>query len=204
MHKPAQKITDGSAAVSSIANAVKKIRKIGILGGASWEKDDQPYIDAYNVAKLLAENGYEIVNGGGPGVMRASTEGAKAGGARVLSVTYHPNKPKLNYEGTDPLNHFDEEVITLDYFDRTKVLLQNTNLHIVFKGASGTISEFGMTWASSRIHEGNNKPIILYGEFWNEILDCICKSMGIRPGERELLKVCATPEEVLEYTQSFN
>lgn len=180
-----------------------KIKKIGFLGGASWEKEDKPYQDAFEVAKLLAQNGYEIVNGGGPGVMRASTEGAKAGGGRVLAITYHPNKIKKNYEGTDELNKFDEEVLTLDYFDRTKILLQNTDVHIVFKGASGTISEFGMTWASSRIHEGNNKPIILFGNFWNDILDCINKNMGIRPGERELMHICNTPQEVLTYIKSL-
>ncbi len=194
-------MSDGKVKVSLSA---QKIKKVGILGGASWEKGDEVYEDAYLVSKLLAENGYEIVNGGGPGVMRASTEGAKEGGAKVLAITYHPNKPKKNYEGIDPLNHFDEEVITLDYFDRTKVLLQNTDLHIVFKGASGTISEFGMTWASSRIHEGNNKPIILYGSFWKEILDCIDKNMELRPDERELMQVCGTPQDVLDYVKSFN
>lgn len=175
------------------------IKRVAFLGGASWEKEDKPYQDAYEVARVLAENGYEIVNGGGPGIMRASTRGGKAGGAGVIAITYHPNKKKNNYEGIDPLNNFDEEIITLDYFDRTKVMLQNSDVHIVFKGSTGTISEFGMTWASSRIHEGNHKPIILFGEFWKEITDVITKNMLMRPGEVELLKICTTPQEVLEY-----
>jgi predicted Rossmann-fold nucleotide-binding protein len=78
-------------------------------------------------------------------------------------------------------------------------MLQNSDVHIVFKGSTGTISEFGMTWASSRIHEGNHKPIILFGEFWKEITDVITKNMLMRPGEVELLKICTTPQEVLEY-----
>jgi len=181
-----------------------KIRKIGFFGGASWVKGNQTYEDSYNVAKLLAENGYEVVNGGGPGVMRAATNGAHDGGGKVLAVTYHPNKPKKNYEGVDKENLFDEEVYTLDYFDRTKVMLQNTDLHIIFNGATGTISEFGMTWASSRIHEGNNKPIILFGSFWEELIKDFQKHMNLRPGEVDLLKICATPQEVLSYIKSLN
>jgi len=182
---------------------MKKLKKVAFLGGSSWTKDEKPYQDSYKVAKLLAENGYEIVNGGGPGVMRASTEGAHAGNGEAIAITYHPNKKKKNYEGIDTLNKFDEEIITLDYFDRTKVMLQNSDVHIVFKGSTGTISEFGMTWASSRIHQGNHKPIILFGNFWKEILDVISRNMLMRPGEVELLKITEDPKEVLDFIQGI-
>ncbi len=183
---------------------MKNIKQIAFLGGAAWKNDSEVFKQAYETAKILAEKGYEIVNGGGPGVMRASTMGGNAVNGRVLAVTYHPNKKKKNYEGTDPENFFDQEIITLDYFDRTKVMLQNSDLHIIFKGGTGTISEWGMTWASSRIHEGNHKPIVLFGDFWQEILDVIEKNMILRPGERDLLKICNTPEEVLEYVEDLN
>jgi ribulose-phosphate 3-epimerase len=182
---------------------VKKIQKIAVLGGAAWKETDETYKQAFEVSKLLAENGYELINGGGPGVMKAATEGSHAGGQRSLVVTYHPNKPKRHYEGVSPENNFDEEVITLDYFDRTKVMLQNTDVHIVFRGSIGTLSELGMSWVSSWIHEPNNKPIILYGAFWNEILDAIEKNLVIKMGERDILKICTTPEEVLEYIKSL-
>ncbi|MDC0448987.1 LOG family protein [bacterium] len=184
-------------------NKTRKIQKVAFLGGAGWEPESDVFKDTFNCAKLLAQNGYEIVNGGGPGVMEAATKGAHAGGGKVLAITYHPNKPKEAFEGIAPENDFDEEVITLDYFDRTKVMLQNSDLHIVFKGATGTISEFGMTWASSRIHRGNHKPIILFGSFWKEILETLANTMRLRDSERELLEICKSPEEVLEYTKSL-
>jgi uncharacterized protein (TIGR00725 family) len=185
---------------------VKKYQKIAFLGGAAWEPTDEPYIQAFETAKLLAENGYQIVNGGGPGVMAASTEGAHAAGLEhhVLAVTYHPNKPKRHYEGTSEKNKFDDEVLTLDYFDRTKVMLQNSNVHIVFKGSIGTLSEFGMTWVSSWIHEPDSKPIILFGNFWTEVLDAIEKNLVIKLGEREMLKICNSPEEVLGYIRGLS
>lgn len=180
-----------------------KLKKIAFLGGADWKEGDDVFDSAAAVAKVLAENGYEIVNGGGPGVMRASTVGAHMVGGKVLAITYHPNKKKKHYEGVDPENQFDEEIITLDYFDRTKVMLQNTDMHIIFNGATGTLSELGMTWASSRIHESNNKPIVLFGAFWEDILATFKKHMIIRPGEVELMKICTTPEEVLAYIREI-
>lgn len=182
----------------------KKPLTVCFLGGAAWKIDEEPYIQAFETAKLLAENGYQIVDGGGPGVMEAATNGAHAGGAKVLAVTYHPNKPKRHYEGVSEDNNFDFEVVTLDYFDRTKVMLQTTDVHIIFKGSIGSISEFGMTWVSSWIHEPDSKPIILYGSFWNDILDAIERNMTLKMGEREMLKICTTPKEALAYIKEFD
>lgn len=180
-----------------------KPKKIAFLGGSLWKPNDQPFKDAYNVAKLLAESGYEIVNGGGPGIMRAATLGAHAGNGRALAITYHPNKPKIHYEGVDTQNAYDDEVYTLDYFDRTKVMLQNSDVHIIFNGSLGTISEFGMTWVSSWIHMPNNKPIILYGECWQYIIEAIKTHMLVPHNEDQLLKFCTTPKAVLDYINNL-
>ena len=180
------------------------IKQVAILGGAAWKEDDEPYQQAFETARLLALNGYEVVNGGGPGVMEASTKGAHAGGGDVLAITYYPNKPKRHYEGRALENNFDTEVKTLDYFDRTKVMLQTTQAHIVFKGSIGTLSEFGMTWISSWIHEPHNKPIILFGDFWKEFISLIEKHMFIVKGEEKMMKICTTPQEVIDYLKSLD
>src|SRR3989344_8883282 len=59
----------------------KKMERIAFLGGAGINSDEQEYKDAYETAKLLAQNGYTVVNGGGPGIMTAATQGAHAGGS---------------------------------------------------------------------------------------------------------------------------
>ncbi len=176
----------------------KKI-KVAFLGGSAWFPQDQPFKDAFEVARLIAEKGYVVVNGGGPGVMRAATLGAQAAGKYAQVITYHPGKAKIHYEGIDLENTYDDEIITLDYFDRTKVMLQTTDIHIIFKGSIGTLSELGMTWVSSWIHEPDSKPILLYGDFWNEILNVLTKNLHIVNHETDLFKVVTTPEEVLEY-----
>jgi uncharacterized protein (TIGR00730 family) len=178
--------------------------KIAFLGGAAWKETDEAYIAAKETAKLLAENGYVIMNGGGPGVMKASTEGAHEGGGTAVAITYLPNKIKRHYEGVDVNNKFDDEIVTYDYFDRTKVMLENTFVHIVFNGSLGTLSEFAMTWILSWIHEPNNKPIILYGDFWHELIAWIQARMYLRDREEKIVKICTTPEEVLDYIEGLN
>lgn len=182
----------------------KKVERVAFLGGASIEPNDKYFIEAVEVAKILAENKYKIINGGGPGIMRAATIGAKKANSDVLAITYHPAYKHKNYEGTDPENKFDDEIMTIDYFDRTKVMLQNSDVHIVFQGGTGTISEFGMSWASSRIHEGHHKPIILYGDFWNHIIKEFQTHMLMRPGEVELVKIVTTPQQVLDYIKKLD
>lgn len=179
------------------------IKTAAILGGAEYKEEDVEYQNAVEVGKSLAENGITVLNGGGPGVMRAATIGAHEGNGHVVGVTYYPFHPHAHYEGRDPENKFDEEVITNDYFDRTKKLLEMGNVHILFRGGTGTIGEFGMTWASSRIHEGHHIPIILFGAFWGHVIETFKKYMYLRPGETHLYDIVERPDEVLPLIKKY-
>lgn len=177
---------------------MKEYKSVAFLGGAEFKPGDETYRDAYTTAKYLAQTGLIIYNGGGPGVMRASTEGAKLVGGKVIGVTYYPDNPHTNFEGRDPKNLFDEEVVTHDYFDRTKQLLLLSDIHIVFRGGTGTISEFGMAWAASRIRCGQERPIILFGEFWKNIIANLRRYMYMRPGELRLYRIVKSPDEAVD------
>jgi uncharacterized protein (TIGR00730 family) len=176
---------------------MKKYRSIAFLGGADIKPEDQTYKDAYMTAKHLAKIGLTIYNGGGPGIMRASTEGAKSVGGKVVGVTYYPKVLHSHFEGRDPQNAFDEEVVTSDYFERTKQLLILSDIHIVFRGGTGTISEFGMAWASSRIRAGQERPIILFGGFWKTLIENFKENMYMRPGEFRLYKIADSVDEAV-------
>ncbi len=176
---------------------MKRYRSIAFFGGADFKPGDQTYTDAYMTAKYLAQMSLTIYNGGGPGVMRVSTEGAKSVGGKVIGVTHRPNIPHPYFEGRDSLKKFDEEVETSDYFERTKRLLILSDIHIVFRGGTGTISEFGMAWASSRIRLGQERPIILFGEFWKTLIENFRRYMYMRPGEFRLYRIVESAEEVV-------
>lgn len=154
---------------------------------------------------MLAQNGLEIVNGGGPGVMRAATEGAHEGGGVASVATFYP-KFIENFEGKDHQNKADKEIIMNNYVDRTMKLLELGDAYVIFNGGTGTLSELGMAWGLAYLYFGHHKPLILYGGFWYPILETLVTNMliGSRPGALRVYKIATTPEQVMEYLMEFD
>ncbi|SRR5258708_10783877 len=181
---------------------MQKIKHISYFGFADAAPNDPLYKEAYECSKFLTSKGYVAINGGGPGTMRAVSEGAKAAGGRVIGVTFYP-KDISNFEGRDPQNPIDEEIVTKNYLERTLKLLELGEIYVVFKGGSGTLSEWGMAWGLARLYFGHHKPLILYGEFWNAIIKALIDNMRIRPEELKVYRVVNSPEEAYETIKLF-
>ncbi len=178
-----------------------EIKKVAFLGYADSKVGDAEYDAAFATAKLLAENNFTIINGGGPGVMLAATLGAHAGGGKAIGVTYYwdkndPTHPAF-FESTTPANNFDEEIRTSTYVERTLKIMDTGDVYVVFNGGTGTISELGMAWGLARIHFGHHKPLILFGSYWHEIIEAIGKNLRLRPEELKVYHIVTSPQEVL-------
>jgi hypothetical protein len=180
----------------------KLIKTVTCLGFADAKVGDELYKEAYGVGKALAREGYTVANGGGPGVMRATTEGAKSEGGKVIGVTFYP-KDVANFEGRDPSNKIDEEIKTDHYLARTLKLLEVGQAYVIFRGGTGTISEFGMAWGLARLYFGHHKPLILYGKFWENIMAAFLANMRMRPEEFQVYRVVDTAEEVVKSLELF-
>ena len=178
------------------------IRRIAFFGDANVAKNDPVYQDAYKAAKMLAEKGYVIVNGGGPGVMDASTKGAVEAGGETISVTFD-TKEAPGYEGRYLGNITDEEIVTTNYIERMFKLLEHADMFIIFKGGSGTISELGAAWVLAKLYYGHHKPFILYGDFWVEIIDTFRKNMNLDKEELSVFEIVIREEDVLPVIKKF-
>lgn len=178
------------------------IKNVAFFGDANFPKSHPSYKDAYEVAKTLAENGYTIVNGGGPGIMDASTSGAEEVGGETLSVTFSPEDAP-GFEGRYVGNITDREIVTTNYIERMFKLLEHADTFIIFKGGSGTISEFGTAWVLAKIYYGHHKPFILYGRHWIEIVEAIKKGMSIDTQEMGAFEIVAKREDVLPTIRKF-
>jgi uncharacterized protein (TIGR00730 family) len=180
----------------------KFIKNIAFFGDADISETDETYKSAFDVAEALAKEGYVIVDGGGPGVMEAATSGAEKGGGKTISVTFDPvNAP--GYEGKYIGNVTNTEVVTTNYIERMFKLMEYGDIFIIFKGGSGTISEFGAAWVLAKLYYGHHKPFILYGDFWTEIIDVIRRNMNIDSKEYSVFEICRNKEEVLRTIQKF-
>ncbi|MCX6704046.1 MAG: LOG family protein [Candidatus Woesebacteria bacterium] len=178
------------------------IKNVAFFGDANISETDETYKAAFDVAEVLAKAGYVIVDGGGPGVMQAATSGAVKGGGKTVSVTFDPvNAP--GYEGKYIGNVTDTEVVTTNYIERMFKLIEYGDIFIIFKGGSGTISEFGAAWVLAKLYYGHHKPFILYGDFWAEIIDVFRRNMNIDSKEYSVFEICRSKEEVLRTIQKF-
>ncbi len=181
----------------AVTDRFSRIKAVTFLGYADAQRGDPLYESARETARVLAEHGVIVVNGGGPGVMRAATEGAHDGGGLAYVATFYP-KHMNNFEGKDPMNRADKEIVASNYLERTLKLLELGNAYMVFNGGTGTVSEFGMAWGLARLYFGHHKPLILYGNFWYPIMEAFANNIRIRPEELRVYRIVTTPDQALE------
>lgn len=183
-------------------NSKKKIRQISYFGFADASVNDPLYKEAFEVSKYVTSHGFVAINGGGPGTMRAVSEGAKAAKGTAVGVTFYP-KDITNFEGRDVNNPMDIEIKCKNYLERTLKLLELGDAYVIFRGGTGTISEFGMAWGLARLYFGHHKPLILYGDYWNNIIKAFVDNMRIRPEDLKVYRVVNNPKEVVEAINDF-
>lgn len=172
------------------------IHKVAFFGDAAVSERSQPYKDAYKTAQILAKNGYVVVNGGGPGVMNAATLGAESAGGETLSVTFYP-KHATGFEGRYLDNTTDKEIKTGNYIERMFKLMEHSDIFLIFKGGTGTISELGTAWVLAKLYYGHHKPFILVGKFWRPIISAFKKNMLIDAKEMDVFEIIDDIEDIL-------
>ncbi len=172
------------------------LNNITFFGDSAIPEDSQIYKEVWNAARILAEKGYTIVNGGGPGVMKAATDGAEKGNGQTIAIYWQPKLASF-FEGRNLANVTDEYETASNYMTRTLGLIEKGDAYVVCKGGTGTISEFGMVWALAKLYYGCHKPVILFGEFWDPIIETIQNQMNIDETELGVLYQANTPEQII-------
>jgi len=171
---------------------------ISIFGSARAPQDSQVYKDTETIARLLAEDGYGIITGGGPGLMEAGNKGAVAGGGHSVGLHIHlPHEQEMNKYVTTPLAF-------RYFFIRKLMFVKYACAYVVMPGGMGTIDELAEAFVLMQTRRIDPFPIVLYdSEFWGGFLDWIRKIMirdgYMREDELDLVTVKDTPEEVLEH-----
>ncbi len=173
---------------------------VSVFGSARTPKDDPVYASAEEVGRLLADAGYGVITGGGPGVMEAASKGAyEAGGTSVglnieLPMEQHPNI----YQNTS---------ISFNYFFIRKVsFLKYSTAVIVYPGGFGTLDELSEVLTMVQTEKINLIPIIFVGvKFWGGLIDWFKNTLladgMISPEDLSLIKVVDSAEEAVNYLQ---
>ena len=172
---------------------------ITVFGSARTPADNHYYQEAEKLGKMLAENGYGVLTGGGGGIMEAAHKGAfEAGGETVGLNIVLPHEQRPNPYQTRSLN--------FRYFFIRKVnFLKYTIGAFVFPGGFGTMDEFFESITLVQTGKVNRIPLILVGrEFWQPavkwIESALLENHGyISPEDMELFKIVDSAEEGMQY-----
>ena len=178
----------------------KKIVRVAFFGDAEASQKNEHYNIAKETASLLAKNGYIIANGGGPGVMLASTLGAKEAGGKVEVVVVNEDNVPENFEGRceENMELADKVYEMANYENRLNKLVEIADAFVIFKGGTGTLAEVGLVWSWGKFDYGNHEPLIFVGKEWQQIVPIIVQSLGLETTEKRVYVIVSRPEEVLE------
>ena len=172
-----------------------------IFGSTRATHDDPAYASAEKIARLLAENGYAIITGAGPGVMEAANKGASEAGG--LSIGLNIDIP----QGQTP-NPYVKKLLTFRYFFVRKLMFAKYSTAFVFlPGGYGTLDELFEPLTLIQTQRVRPFPVILVGsDYWRGLLawlrETVCRQGRITSEELAILKIADTPEEVLELIQA--
>jgi len=178
---------------------------ISIYGSARMKPDSPVYNDARAVAQKLAERGYGVITGGGPGVMEAGNRGAHDMGGTSVGLNI-----ELPFEQHHNPYIDRDKSIDFDYFFVRKVMfVKYSQGFVVMPGGFGTLDELFEALTLVQTSKVDPVPIILYGShFWGGLMDWIRTTLRdefktISEGDPELLHVVDSADAVVEVIDNF-
>jgi uncharacterized protein (TIGR00730 family) len=150
-----------SAAITEMRDAFavfkpyRQVRKVSIFGSARTKADDPLYEQARRVAARLAEAGWMVVTGAGPGIMEAGMEGA--GQARSIGVSI-----RLPFEtGANSIIADDDKHVAMKYFFTRKLMLvKESSAFVCLPGGFGTLDETFELLTLTQTGKGIPVPIV--------------------------------------------
>ena len=175
---------------------------ITVFGSARTQKGEELYERTYGLTKLLAKNGFNIITGGGGGVMEAANKGAKDAGAKSVGINI-----ELPFEQKP--NPFANVRLSYRYFFVRKVMfLKYAVAYIVMPGGFGTLDEFFEAVTLIQTKKMKPFPVILVdSSYWKGLIDWMSEQMlaksRILKDDLNIFKVMDDPQEIVDYVKKF-
>lgn len=169
---------------------------VTVFGSARFAEDHRYYQLAREVGKRLAQEGYTVVTGGGPGVMEAANRGAKDAGGRSIGCNIKlPEEQKPN-------PYVDEFVEFEHFFVRKMMLVKLSSAFVVLPGGFGTFDEVFETVTLMQTGKINAFPlVVLGGEFWQSLRSFITETLivegTISPADLDLFSLVETADQAV-------
>jgi len=181
---------EGFGALAEVGSAVS------VFGSARTARDAPEYAWGVAVGRGLAEAGYAVITGGGPGVMEAANRGAhEAGGLSIGLGIELPFEQRMN-------DYVELGVNFRYFFARKTCFVKYSQGFVVLPGGFGTFDELFESATLVQTHKVTEFPIVLLGtDYWRGLLDWLRTTVvdrgNINPIDLDLLQVVDDPEEAV-------
>jgi hypothetical protein len=170
---------------------------VTIFGSARSKPGDKYYAMAEELGRMLANEGFSVITGGGPGIMEAANKGAyEAGGQSVGLNIVLPFEQKSNPYTTIHINF-------RYFFVRKVMFVKYAMSYVIFPGGFGTMDELFEALTLIQTDKLKPFPVIMIGsEYWAGLLkwieDTMLKEGMILPEDRSIFTLVDSPKDAVE------
>jgi uncharacterized protein (TIGR00730 family) len=181
-------------------------RKATIFGSARTSPDRPEYQQAVEIARRLAEAGFMVITGAGPGIMQAGHEGAG------IEMSFGANIRLPWEQSANPIMSNDKKLITFKYFFTRKfTFLRHSDAILLFPGGFGTMDEGYETLTLMQTGKSRLMPLILVdrpgGAYWKtwdkNVREHLLRNGLISPDDLFLYQITDSPEQAVKWVTRF-
>ncbi len=175
---------------------------ITVFGSARTKEGDDLYAKAYDLALTLGKYKFNLITGGGPGVMEAVNKGASAAGVKSVGINIElPFEQKPNTYINLPLSF-------RYFFVRKVMFVKYAIAYVVLPGGFGTLDELFEAITLIQTKKIRSFPVILMdSDYWGEMIafmqEHMLKRNMIAKEDLNIFKLMDDPEEIAEYIKKF-
>lgn len=191
---------------------------VTVFGGGAIALEDPIAQLASEFTKKLAENGFSIITGGGPGIMEAANFGAYAYLQECKRDAKIACKPfisaaigllHLNQERINPYVQSQTSIIMDHFFSRKWLLVRYSSAFVIFPGGYGTMDELFEILTLKQRSRMPQYPIVLVNKaYWAPLLSWIeqrALAQGfIAPGDEKIFDVVDTVDEIFNIIAAYH
>jgi uncharacterized protein (TIGR00730 family) len=177
---------------------------VTVFGSARVRPEDPLYHTTVETAKLLAQAGFGVITGGGPGIMEAANKGAREGGGTSVGCNIElPFEQHIN-------PYVDIELEFHYFFVRKMMFIKYSEAFIIFPGGFGTLDEMLEAITLIQTKKIHHFPVILFDSgYWKGFIEWIRNTLlateKISQEDLELIHMVDNPEEVVKIvTQAYH
>ncbi|MFQ1000408.1 TIGR00730 family Rossman fold protein [Modestobacter sp. SSW1-42] len=176
-------------------------RAVSVFGSARTPRDSEYYEVGVQLGAALADAGYAVITGGGPGAMEAANKGAcEAGGMSVGLGIELPFEQELN-------EWVDVGVLFRYFFVRKTMFVKYAQAFVILPGGFGTLDELFEALTLVQTRKVTRFPVILFGSaYWSGLIDWIRDTMvaqgTVGPSDLDLLHVTDDIDEAVAIIQA--